>query len=265
VFESASLRYAALGWLVVAALLSGEAEAVNLSTDGNKDFNLAGFPAMAILGGYIIVCSSLYVGASTNGLTAILSNKLQTSLLILNLFFATMLVFAPGATPGGGPAVNVIGLQLFGLVSVGFFAVLSGHSFSKVFYVFFAVFQVLATVGGMQFLGYTGAAWSVSSNECVQYFFNDQDMNLDRCDTKGFLQFVRMCSLFTVFIIFFSFSVMLSDITTSTYNGVNAAPESRDPFLGSGSSSYEKGATGRDGRDSRQPSSAPDSHDNVHD
>jgi len=257
------MAYVALAWLLLAALLSGEAEAVNLSSDGNQNFNQAGFPTMAILGGYMIVCSSLYVGASSYGLASILSSKLQVVLLIVNFFFATMLVFAPGSTPGGGPSVNVIGLQLFLLVSVGFFAVLSSHSYSKLFYVLFAIFQVMCTIGGMQFLGYTSSAWSVTSDQCVQYFYNTQDMNLDRCDTKGFLQFARMSALFTVFITFFSLSVMFADITPNNYNGVQSAPESRDPFLsggsGSGNGSYEKGSTGR------QSQSAPDSHDNVHD
>jgi len=199
--------------ITVLLLLSSTGVLAN-NPDAASNFKITGFGMMAFVFGIIFVFTAMYQGAKAGG-GQILQQKLFLFCNIINTLSAVFLVFGPGAS-GGGPATNIFGVQMFFLVSLGYYYMLTDNANTRLAYFIFGLWQLAGFFGILdKIFGMGPSIENVSNLSCLMYFGKTSDPDWNRCEDDGFLQFLRVWSFWTIYTLATTIAVVFYQFPSS--------------------------------------------------
>jgi len=197
---------------------------------------------MAFVFGIIFVFTSMYQGAKAGG-GQILQQKLFLFCNIINTLSAIFLAFGPGAA-GGSPASNVFGVQMFFIVSLGYYYMLTDNANTRLAYFVLALWQMAGFVGILGPLFGMGPSFENLSNGSCLLYFGKSDPDWNRCQDDGFLQFLRVWTFWTMYtlattiaIVFYQFpssNLVLSRKNSQSYPHFQGGDTAKDALIGGG-------------------------------
>lgn len=202
------------------------------------DFNRAGYPTIATVGGAFIFLYTIYYATTKTGFGGWRNHAVWFFFNLWLWLFGLFLVFGPDSLAslpnisiGGttyqatafGPRSAILGLQLMMQAAIGVFAIYSANAYASLVFAVIGLFNELGLIGSNFLFNYNQPIWTLDTVQCNLYFEQDPDANIERCKDDGYLEFLRVIGTLEIIVNGFLIVVALLAYATAVPAGYSGA------------------------------------------